>query len=311
MGGGKRRPSRNSGGRRFCVGEVPAKIKTESSGPHSRCNAVPYSYNHLPPDDPSRPIRFASSSVVAFVDPTPSTDVDAPVPSYNYDPAITGGLGLGFQNDEAESEDEEEEEEESEGKGEGFLSIGGVRVYTEDTSSPEDDVSGSGSGSDSSDDEAEEGQSSDGSSSEDDDGSEIDEEMVDDYVEGIGGSSELLSSKWMAKRNLEEEFMDFESSSDGEDGGKLGAIDLMNVSKEYGMPKKEKKKINKVKVNSRRERVEFRLSAAMDDLMFEKDGRMVSGRKGKKKMKDISQLSRSWPREGQRSRDYYGAPGIY
>lgn len=179
--------------------------------------------------------------------------------------------------------------------------------------SPGDDVgseSGDSTGSDSLDEEEEgERQSSGGSSSDEDDGnddSEIDEEMADDYIEGIGGSSELLNSGFLAKKNIEEEYLGFESNSDDEDDGKLGAIKMMNFSQGYGM-KKKKNKARKGKVSS--PMVDIGLSAAMDDLMFAKDTRMISERKTKKKVH--SQLSRSWPREGLRSKEYYGVPGMY
>ncbi|ONK63975.1 uncharacterized protein A4U43_C07F20830 [Asparagus officinalis] len=70
-----------------------------------------------------------------------------------------------------------------------------------------DEESGGSMGSDSSEEEEEEGESADESSSSDDhdDDSEIDDEMVEDYLEGIGGSSEILKSGWLAKKkNLEE-----------------------------------------------------------------------------------------------------------
>lgn len=315
MGGGRqRRPSKPSGGRRYTSGDLPAKNSSpESSGPHNGVNAIVGSaYSYSSSDDPSRPIHLSTSSVVAFMDPTPSSDPATPVPMYNYDPAI-GGLGLGFHNEDGELEEEEEEDPyESEGKGEGFLSIGGVRVYTEDCSSP-DEESGDSTGSDSSEEEEEEGESADESSSsdEDDDDSEVDDEMVEDYLEGIGGSSEILKSGWLAKKkNLEEQFLESESSSDDDDddGDKLRAIEIMNVSQEYGMLKKKKIKFRKGKGQISSPMVEFGLSAAMDDLMFAKDPRNFSGRIKKKKA--LSQLSRSWPREGHRSKEHYGASGI-
>ncbi|XP_020265681.1 uncharacterized protein LOC109841193 [Asparagus officinalis] len=253
------------------------------------------------------------------MDPTPSSDPATPVPMYNYDPAV-GGRGLGFHDEDGDLEEEEEEEVEeeedryeSEGKGEGFLSIGGVRVYTEDCSSP-DEESGDSMGSDSSEEEEEEGESADESSSSDDhdDDSEIDDETVEDYLEGIGGSSEILKSGWLAKKkDLEEQFLESESSSGDDDGGgdKLGAIEMMNVSQEYGVLKKKKKKINfrKGKGQISSPMVDFGLSAAMDDLMFVKDPRNFSGRRKKKKA--VPQLSRSWPREGHRSKEHYSASG--
>ncbi|KAJ6828899.1 uncharacterized protein M6B38_358835 [Iris pallida] len=317
MAGGKRRPHRTP---TPTLTRAPNRVRhassaTKPAGASRKWNATGYSYAGGKAEagaDPGRPIHLASSSAVAFIDPNPSLD-SAVVPSYNYDPAIVGGLGLGFHVEEEEGEEVEEEveveeemaeEEEEEVERGGFISIGGVRVYAEDTSSPEeDDVSGSESS-------ESEGEESDGSSSDDDeDGSEIDEELAKDYIEMIGGSEELMNSEWLAKNDIDAEggFLELNSSSD-EDKEKLGPVDMMNASAVYGMMRKGKKKARKGKSKSGSPMVEIGLSAAMDDLMFTKDPRSAR-RRGKKEKKALSQLSRSWPREGQRSREYYGDSG--
>lgn len=109
--------------------------------------------------------------------------------------------------------------------------------------------------------------------------------MAEDYIEGIGGSSELLKSGWLAGKNIEEVKLKFESSSGGNVGsGKLGAIDLMNYSSEYGMMKKKMKdstsKKRKGGISS--PLVDIEMLAVMDVLMFVKDPRTASGRKKKK-----------------------------
>ncbi|OAY62639.1 Zinc finger CCCH-type with G patch domain-containing protein [Ananas comosus] len=221
--------------------------------------------------------------------------------SWSRDPAVAGGVGLGFTlgEDAAVAEEEEEEvelwsrrlgfspreeaeedEEVEEGsvgmdlystpkvkgerKNEGFLSIGGFRVYTEDTSSPEEEIDGSED--DDSDDEEEEEEEDEGeggvpmeedededeeeeeedSSDEDDSSfngdSDIDDEVAEDYLEGIGGSAELLSSRWPGTKSSDE--------SDDDDGlpkpEKLGGIALMNASEKYGMKPKLRKGKGKV-----------------------------------------------------------------
>ncbi|KAJ6822022.1 uncharacterized protein M6B38_130315 [Iris pallida] len=125
----------------------------------------------------------------------------------------------------------------------------------------------------------------------------------------IGGSEELMNSEWLAKNDIDAEggFLELNSSSD-EDKEKLGPVDMMNASAVYGMMRKGKKKARKGKSKSGSPMVEIGLSAAMDDLMFTKDPRSAR-RRGKKEKKALSQLSTSWPREGQRSREYYGDSG--
>ena len=65
-----------------------------------------------------------------------------------------------------------------------------------------------------------------------------------------------------------------------------GAVDLMNVSKEYGMKMKKKKrtKLRKGEDEVSLPVVEVGL-AAMDDLTFATDPRMLSGRKKKKQVR--------------------------
>lgn len=258
-----------------------------------------------------------------------------------------GRVGLGFRGGEEkkkeEEEGEEEEEEEGndegeemvgystpdvkkEGKGKGFLSIGGVRIYTEDTSSPsegsdefEDDDTDDGDGdsceedgmSDSANEslpDGEEEEYSDGDSLSLDDESDIDGEVVEDYMEGIGGSSELLSAGWLVSENLEssdEDGLLKSGSSSDEDNGKLGGIALMNASKEYGMkkPSSRKGKVSSRNWMSGSAVVDGRLSA-LDDMLFVKDPRMAS-----RKKKSSSHLSQSWPREARKNKKYNNVPG--
>ncbi|XP_010913385.1 uncharacterized protein [Elaeis guineensis] len=262
-----------------------------------------------------------------------------------------GQVGLGFRGDEEEKEEKEEGEEEEEeerndegeemvgfdsystpdvkqeGTGKGFLSIGGVRVYTEDTSSPseasdgfEDDDTDDGDGdsseedgmSDSADESLPDGEEeahSDGDSLSFDDDSDIDDEVAEDYMEGIGGSSELLSTGWLVSENLESSDDDDGSlksgnSSDG-DNGKLGGIALMNASKEYGMKKPSSRKGKGSSRNwmSGSTVVDGGLSA-LDDMLFVKDPRMAS-----RKKKSSSHLSQSWPRDARKSKKYKNVPG--
>lgn len=302
MRGGKRRPNRPFGGRPSGSGEIHTRRKTDSRVADMRANANANANASGDSGDFGRPIQLATSDVVAFVDPNPSYDHLTLVPIYDYDHDVTGGLGLGFQNEDGELKDGEEEhkmdeqEEEQFQSERTFISIGGAKIYTEDCSSPDDNDGCSESGDSTGSEAEEEQESSDESDSSDyDDDSEIDDEMVEDYIEGIGGSSELLSGGRLARKNIEGAFFEFESSSDGEEHG-------MMMKKKVSKPRKGKGGMSSPVVDTG-------LSAAMDDLMSVKEPWTASGRR--KKKKPPSQLSRSWPRDGQRSRECYGFSGKY
>lgn len=250
---------------------------------------------------------------------------------------VVGRVGLGFSPREEAEEDEEVEEGsvgmdlystpkvKGERKNEGFLSIGGFRVYTEDTSSPEEEIDGSED--DDSDDEEEEEEEDEGeggvpmeedededeeeeeedSSDEDDSSfngdSDIDDEVAEDYLEGIGGSAELLSSRWPGTKSSDE--------SDDDDGlpkpEKLGGIALMNASEKYGMKPKLRKGKGKVEDD-------MCVSPAVglfpgdDGMLLVKDVRSSSRRK-KPPSSSSSRLSRSWPCELRNSKKHGSVPG--
>jgi G patch domain-containing protein 2 len=220
------------------------------------------------------------------------------------------------------------------GKSEGFLSIGGYRVYTEDTSSPEedmdddddDDVSGDDEDNEvkHSDDDEELSQSDvdnddkeedeeDGDSEIDDSSSEIDDGIVRDYMEGIGGADEFLSG--LSKKKLKElevqsESDNSESSESDEDGNlkrkKLGGVKLMEASEVYGMKGDKWKGKGKAKIAYNSARIEL---LTLDNVVGSKNCRAISRRK----KSAPSQLSMSWPGpdNGRRSKKYRRAPGIY
>ncbi|XP_020678885.1 uncharacterized protein LOC110097016 [Dendrobium catenatum] len=279
--------------------------------------------------------------VAAFVDRDSYPDQLVDAPSYEYDAPIVGGVGLGYRG---QGEGEEEEEEDAavvnfEGdemdcldsystpviKKDRFLMIGGVRVYTEDSSSSDEGEDGldydgksSDSGarrisysgeSNSSDTEEEDADSSDGSSDVDSN-SDIDEELAEDYLEGIGGSSELLNAQWLTEVNLDGTDKDRSIGSDGRPKGggfKLGAKALMTASKEYGMKKPSSRK-GKGNVRPRQfgsPVVDIDVSG-LEDLLFVKDSRTASG---KRKKRQPPHLSRSWPAESQKSRKLDKLPG--
>ncbi|KAK9130511.1 hypothetical protein Sjap_010998 [Stephania japonica] len=184
----------------------------------------------------------------------------------------------------------------------GFLSIGGLKLYTEDISDGESD----GVMDDNEDPSEEESLrtseqsdldgSTDSSDSDiSDSGSDIDDEVAEDYLEGIGGHSEITNSKWLAEQNLD--VLDEDSSSSGtsdDNTGKMRGIALMNASKNYGMMKRKEKKRGFTR--SKEESVTLTAGSPMDDILYTKDPRTFYGKK-----KCAAHFPKSWPEAQKRN----------
>ncbi|MBA0567869.1 hypothetical protein Golob_005403 [Gossypium lobatum] len=127
----------------------------------------------------------------------------------------------------------------SQKKNAGFLSIGGVKLYTQDMSDAEtdEDYDGNSLGDESSgttDQEEQDGvYESDDSVVSSEDDSDIDEEVAEDYLEGIGGEDSVLDTKWLVGQALNDS--DDDSSSNTSFDGtleKLGGIALQDASRD-------------------------------------------------------------------------------
>lgn len=179
------------------------------------------------------------------------------------------------------------------GRNSGFLSIGGLKLYTEDISDNESDEDGNEESYDedgSCPSEAEVLGSSESSDSEDtyDSDSDIDDEVAEDYLEGVGGSENIIDAKWLLDPVLDESDDDSSSSgSYGEALEKLGGISLQDASREYGMKKAQPWRKRSVKS----------IPFTLDDLMLEKDPRTISARK-----KHVSRCPHSWPSHAEKSK---------
>ncbi|XP_068335164.1 uncharacterized protein [Pyrus communis] len=188
-------------------------------------------------------------------------------------------------------------------KNSGFLSVGGMRLYTQDISDEESEEDENGEslyeGSSGSSESGERLGSSESEDSEDlsDSDSDVDDEVADDYLVGIGGSYNILSSKFLVEQDLDEP--DKNSSlrkGFDETLQKLGGIALQDASREYGRKKVQSQK--KYNVTERHAR-----SLAIDDLMLVKDTRNYS------KKKPVAKFPQSWPAEAQRSKFSRHFPG--
>ncbi|XP_061990823.1 uncharacterized protein LOC133709176 isoform X1 [Rosa rugosa] len=186
----------------------------------------------------------------------------------------------------------------------GFLSFGGIRLYTQDISDEESEEDENGASLYEGNSESSEpggllGSSESGDSEEMSDSDlDIDDEVAEDYLEGIGGSDNILRSKWLVGQQLDVSDTDSSSSTDfDETVEKLGGIALQEVSREYG--KRNARSQKKPNVTER-----YARHLAIDDLMLVKDPRIRSAKK-----KPVTRFPQSWPSEAQRSKYSRNIPG--
>lgn len=189
-----------------------------------------------------------------------------------------------------------------------FVSIGGVRVYTQDISDDESEDEEDGS-SDEGSDESETSESDDSEDSSDFD-SDIDEDVMEDYLEGIGGSSKILDSKFLAKHDIGahqdvDDTDDDDDSSDefGDTLQKLSGFALHEASRKYGMPKQKPKKkpLGEAHKSNSKASIDW---SPRDDMMIVKDPRRLSAKK-----KHVARFPQSWPSDGRKSKKFGRFPG--
>ncbi|KAF9680691.1 hypothetical protein SADUNF_Sadunf06G0147900 [Salix dunnii] len=179
-------------------------------------------------------------------------------------------------------------------KNSAFLSIGGVKLFTQDIADGGSDWESL--------DESSESQRVELSQSDDSDDTsnselDVDDKVAEDYLEGIGGSSNILDDKWLVEYVLDDS--DEDSSSSGcfdETLEKLGGTALQEASRRYGMKKPQSKKKHALSARD--------VSQDFDDFMHLKDPRTVSA-----KRKHVAHLPRSWPSKARRSKNFRSFPG--
>ncbi|KAA8535284.1 hypothetical protein F0562_030287 [Nyssa sinensis] len=188
----------------------------------------------------------------------------------------------------------------------GFLSIGGMKLYTQDISDEEgseDDgeellgeesleSAGPGDSAGSSD--------SDGSEDTSDSDSDIDDEVAEDYLEGIGGIDKVIDVKRLLEQVIDVPDDDISDGRFNETLGKLGGISLQDASREYGKKPRSGRKHPKEACQKRA--ATYAWSSALDDLMLVKDPRTVYAKK-----KHVSQFPQSWPT--QNGKNFRKFPG--
>ncbi|KAJ1268299.1 hypothetical protein BS78_07G124300 [Paspalum vaginatum] len=370
-----------SGGRGRWRGRGGGRRGGGSTSDGDCSHAVPFSYPSLRPCS-AHSDRGGAHALEVTIDTAPCADPAAFVPVYSYGPNVVGGLGLALHE---EGEDEEvasnrglhlglgfpdggnremglqfEELEEQEAffktpkqkqplKGKrnpGFLSIGGVKIYTEDITPPgSEEMSGSDEDSESvesggaerfenddcdSEDEGNENKEGDsvsdressGSESDEDlnigDSSSVDDDVVADYMDGVGGSEELLTSKWIAGMNLGDAvavgLMGTDDDED-EDGfvkkgkEKVEGYALMIASEQYGMKRSNSAERWKEKGMVCDRDLPSMRAMGLEDMFMLKDVRMANRSRKRLTGSSSSQLSWSWPNEGRKSKKYLSVPG--
>lgn len=262
--------------------------------PPSKQNTVEYTYNFADfvlGDSSHRGLGFPAEH-----DKTPTSSKQMPQSTSVLDSSSfekDGGFDEGINRELSNQMEEDLPSKASSGKNSGFLSIGGLKLYTEDISdseseddneaSPDEDSSGSS--------ESEEilgsSESNDFEDTSDSD-SDIDEEVAEDYLEGVGGSDNIIDAKWLLNAVSDESDDDSSSSSSYDEAlEKLGGISLQDASREYGIKKSQPWR--KRSVNSG--------PFALNDLMLEKDPRTISARK-----KHVSRCPHSWPLHAQKNK---------
>ncbi|PIN11786.1 Tuftelin-interacting protein TIP39, contains G-patch domain [Handroanthus impetiginosus] len=188
----------------------------------------------------------------------------------------------------------------SPGEDPGYLIMGGHKIYTRDITDDEEDEELSdeeSSGSSVSEDCSASSESDSSSYS----GPDIDDEVAADYFEGIGGIGigDIINVDQLVGQypDVSDDESDSEDSID-DTLQKLGGIDLQEASREYGMKKNGSGR--KYRKEDRKSRpIECAQYSALDDLMFVKDPRTVSGKK-----KHVSRLPQSWPSDARKSKKH-------
>ncbi|CAL5198736.1 unnamed protein product [Lathyrus oleraceus] len=272
----------------------------DQTPPPSKHNIVEYSYSYgdfvlgdsshrglgFPAEDDKTPSGIGTSSE-QMLQSTPVLDSSSFEKDVGSDEVINCELSNQMEEDLPSKA--------SSTRNSGFLSIGGLKLYTEDISedeSAENDIEASSDEDDSMSSEPEEGLgSSESNYSEDtsDSDSDIDEDVAEDYLEGVGGSQNIIDAKWLLDPVLDESDDDSSSSGSYDEAlEKLGGISLQDASREYGMKNAQPWRKRSVKKH-----VPFTL----DDLMLEKDPRTISARK-----KHVPRFPHSWPSHAQKSK---------
>ncbi|XP_076922905.1 uncharacterized protein LOC143584847 [Bidens hawaiensis] len=296
--------------------------------------------------DESNPIVLVDSKeskIIAYMDQGPVTDSEAVVYNYDYGASFeadgTSHIGLGFhveseenssfieatpvnektghsrfdsssshemETDMMDDDDDDGNASSSPVTNSGFLSIGGMKLYTHDISYGDDEEDDSGDDNNDDDDESESSDSEDSCDSSDSDSayntdSEIDDEIANDYFEGIGGSYKYANVDEVIGQMLDssddDEEDDFNNGRFGEMLRGVSGIALQDASREYG--KKKPRSNNKARSKAAKFGAGTDDWSAIDDLMLVKNSTSMYGKK-----KHAAKLPQSWPSKAEKSKTF-------
>ncbi|KAK1403467.1 putative G-patch domain, R3H domain-containing protein [Heracleum sosnowskyi] len=190
-------------------------------------------------------------------------------------------------------------------KNSAYLSIGGLKVYTEDILSGESEDD-DGEVSDGETMESFESVESSGLSETDgmsDTDSSIDEEVAEDYFEGIPGSERYVNADLLEGELCHVTDDVTSGGNDSDTMQKWGGNYLQDASREYGMEKPQSGRKYSAKPGTSGSGG-YAWSSAMDDFRVAKGCRTVSGKK-----KHGSRFPQSWPSDAQKSKQFRRFPG--
>ncbi|KAJ0788690.1 putative G-patch domain, R3H domain, R3H domain superfamily protein [Helianthus annuus] len=259
-------------------------------------------HNKFDESNPLVLVDSKESKIIAYMDQGPVTDSETVIYSYNYGASLeaddSSHIGLGFHVESEESpsiigatpvtekveysrfdsssaHEMETDMMDDDGNGSsspvtnsGFLSIGGVKLYTHDISCDDDDEEDDG------DDEEGEEESSDS----------------EDSCESSDSDGQILDSS-------DDDEEDFSGGRFGEMLEGVSGIQLQDASREHGMKKPRSK--NKSRAKPGKFGAATDDWSTIDDLMLVKNSRSLYGKK-----KHAPKLPQSWPSKAEKSKNF-------
>ncbi|KAJ0576182.1 putative G-patch domain, R3H domain, R3H domain superfamily protein [Helianthus annuus] len=259
-------------------------------------------HNKFDESNPLVLVDSKESKIIAYMDQGPVTDSETVIYSYNYGASFeaddSSHIGLGFHVESEESpsiigatpvtekveysrfdsssaHEMETDMMDDDGNGSsspvtnsGFLSIGGVKLYTHDISCDDDDEEDDG------DDEEGEEESSDS----------------EDSCESSDSDGQILDSS-------DDDEEDFSGGRFGEMLEGVSGIQLQDASREHGMKKPRSK--NKSRAKPGKFGAATDDWSTIDDLMLVKNSRSLYGKK-----KHAPKLPQSWPSKAEKSKNF-------
>ncbi|GKB61670.1 hypothetical protein Tco_0917856, partial [Tanacetum coccineum] len=287
------------------IGYVYPQINPVPEGDGDECNKVDES-------DPLVLVDAKETKVVTFADQTIVAEYEGVKYTYEYgsnseaDDSVHRGLGFcdTENKDGSISDSSSSEEIETDEKNSGFLSIGGMKLYTHDISYEEDDEDKENDEENSDSSESGESSNSTDSNASSDSDSDIDDEIARDYIEGIGSvdmNDTLRRLSGIAIQEASREYgMKPRRYKDYDDDmndslRRLRGNAIQEASREYGKKPRSRKKSRAKPINVEGDKDD---GSMLDEIMSVKDPRGRNARKHAAKLpRTKSNHCKRWPGE--------------